>query len=59
MFALIRFRYILSRRSEAFFPLIPPPPSFISTPKTLSEVIKAQGFNVGFYGSSELGMFNS
>ena len=27
-----------------------PPPPFISPPKTPSEVMKAQGFNMGFYG---------
>ena len=65
MFALIRFRYVLSRLSETFFPFIPPLPhprykpplSFKSSPKTPYEVRQTQGFNVGFYGSSELARY--
>ena len=51
-------RYVLSRRSQTFFLFrlwthpdkSPPPPPFISPPKTSFEVIQAQGFKVGFYG---------
>ena len=38
-------------------PRYKPPPSFISSPKTPYEIISTQGFNVGFYGSSELARY--
>ena len=34
-----------------------PPLSFKSSPKTPYEVRQTQGFNVGFYGSSELARY--
>ena len=64
MFALIRFRYVWSSLSETFFRLYllphpqykhhPPPPLVYKLTQNPCEVILAQGFNVEFYGSSEL-----
>ena len=60
MLALIRFSdmFYLVVPKHFFIPLINPPgykpppprPPFISIPKTPYEVIKSQGFKVGFYG---------
>ena len=62
---VIRFRYVLSRLSETFFPFIPPPtPTPRYKPRLVYKFTQNplwsyinQGFNVGFYGSSELARY--